>query len=82
MESDPGEQTGSAQIQKWAGIIVALCIIIPPLRHVNDQGWTLANILLVSAGVLLLAHWTLKIIFPGRAIFPGPARRRQNAAKR
>lgn len=43
--------------QIWCGLIVGVCVVIPPFLRLEEEGWTGLNIFLVIAGSALTIFW-------------------------
>lgn len=54
------------QFVAWCGLIVGICVVLPPLLRLGQEGWTGPNIFFVAAGALLILVWSFRLIFLNR----------------
>lgn len=65
MRPSPSARYGN-RFLAWCGLIVGVCVALPPLLRVGDEGWTGPNIFFLAAGTILVFVWAFRLIFLNR----------------
>lgn len=63
----------------WCGLIVGVCVALPPLLRIGQEGWTGPNIFFLVVGTILACVWAFRLIFLHQA---DHHRRRTDAKER
>jgi hypothetical protein len=51
--------------QAWCGLGVGVCLILPVLLRLEEEGWTGANIFFGIAGTVLTIFWVTRLVLLG-----------------
>jgi uncharacterized membrane protein len=52
--------------QAWCGLVVGVCLVLPALLRLEEQGWTGFNIFFVVVGTVLAIFWATRLLILGR----------------
>ena len=47
----------------WCGLIAGVCVALPPLLRLGQEGWTGPNIFFFAGGTILACVWAFRLIF-------------------
>lgn len=52
-------------LQAWIGLVVGVCLAVPVLLRLEEEGWTGGNLFFIVAGTALSIFWTARLVFLG-----------------
>lgn len=50
-------------LQAWIGLGVGVCLALPVLLRLEDEGWTGGNLFFMVAGTALSIFWVGRLVF-------------------